>query len=118
MVVMVTPVAFNNIGWRTYIIFAIFNAAAVPMMYFCYPESKDRSLEEVDLIFRNSKNLRQAVKLSFAMEKHYDRKGNLVRSVTHDIEGVSADSRDAESETAKEKDYGAEIEHHEVTRGV
>jgi hypothetical protein len=87
MVVMVTPVAFNNIGWRTYIIFAVFNAAAIPVMYWCYPETKDRSLEEMDLIFRNTKNLHQAVKLSLTMEKHYDRKGNLVRSVTHDIEG-------------------------------
>ena len=108
MVVMVTPVAFNNIGWRTYIIFAVFNAAALPIMYFCYPETKGRSLEEVDLIFRDSKNLRQAVKLSFTMEKHFDSKGNLVRSVTDDIV----------SEPHPPKDHGFEVEHREVANGV
>lgn len=107
MVVMVTPVAFNNIGWRTYIIFAVFNAAALPMMYFCYPETKDRSLEEVDLIFRNSDNLRHAVELSFTMEKHFDSRGNLIRSVTHDIQGEKTG-----------KDQGPGSDHREVTDGV
>ena len=116
MVVMVTPIAFNNIGWRTYVVFAVFNAAAVPIMYFCYPETKGRSLEEMDLIFRNSKILRQAVKLSFAMEKHYDDKGNLVRSVTHDIaaEKSSDGTDDVKDNVPCSKTLGMEIEHREV----
>jgi len=51
MVVMVTPVAFNNIGWRTYVIFAVINAFMVPCVYFFYPETAYRSLEEMDTIF-------------------------------------------------------------------
>lgn len=86
MVVMVTPIAFTNIGYRTYIIFAVLSAAAIPVMYFCYPETHGRSLEEVDLIFRESKNLRQAVKLTFTMERHFDKKGNLVKSLAQDVE--------------------------------
>lgn len=86
MVVMVTPVAFNNIGWRTYIIFAVLNFAAIPVMYFCYPETRGRSLEEVDLIFRNSKNFREAVRLGFSMERHFDNKGNMLKSLAHDVE--------------------------------
>lgn len=116
MVVMITPVAFNNIGWRTYIIFAVFNAASVPLMYFCYPETKDRSLEEMDLIFRSSKTLSQAIKLSFTMEKHFDNKGNLVRSVTHDIEDekISAHSDEVESEGPISKAGTAQVEHREL----
>ncbi|KAJ9626720.1 hypothetical protein H2204_009990 [Knufia peltigerae] len=106
MVVMITPVAFNNIGWRTYLIFAVFNSAALPIMYFCYPETKGRSLEEVDLIFRDSKNLRQAVKLSFTMEMHYDSKGDMIRSVTHDIEDLDRDPH-------RPKERASEVEHHE-----
>jgi sugar porter (SP) family MFS transporter len=104
-VVMITPVAFNNIGWRTYIIFAVFNFAAIPVVYFFYPETRGRSLEEVDLIFRNSRNLRQAVKLSFTMERHFDHKGNLVKSMAHDVEG----------EESFGKDEISAVEHHEVT---
>lgn len=47
MVVMVTPPAFANIGYQTYIIFAVINAFMVPCVYFFYPETAYRSLEEV-----------------------------------------------------------------------
>jgi hypothetical protein len=44
MVVMITPVAFSSIGYQTYIIFAVINAAIVPSVYFFYPETARRSL--------------------------------------------------------------------------
>ncbi|KAI1846377.1 hypothetical protein JX266_007582 [Neoarthrinium moseri] len=51
LVVMITPVAFNSIGYQTYIIFAVINAFMVPSVYFFYPETAYRSLEEMDSIF-------------------------------------------------------------------
>ncbi|KAI0009565.1 sugar transporter family protein [Xylariaceae sp. FL0662B] len=51
LVVMITPVAFNNIGYQTYIIFAVINAFMVPCVYFFFPETAYRSLEEMDSIF-------------------------------------------------------------------
>lgn len=50
-VVFVSPIAFHNIGWRTYIIFAATNFAIIPLVYFLYPETAFRSLEEVDVLF-------------------------------------------------------------------
>lgn len=50
MVVMITPVAFTNIGYQTYIIFAVINAFMFPCVYFFYPETAYRSLEETDTI--------------------------------------------------------------------
>lgn len=47
----IAPIAFHNIGWRTYIIFAATNFAIVPLVYFFYPETAYRSLEEVDVLF-------------------------------------------------------------------
>lgn len=47
----IVPIAIGNIGWRTYIIFAAFNLAFVPMIYFLYPETAGFSLEAVDLAF-------------------------------------------------------------------
>lgn len=32
LIVMITPVAFNNIGWRNYLIFAAFNSAGLPII--------------------------------------------------------------------------------------
>ncbi|KAL2258478.1 hypothetical protein VTK26DRAFT_8201 [Humicola hyalothermophila] len=51
LVVMITPVAFNNIGYQTYIIFAVINAFMTPVIYLFYPETAYRSLEEMDNIF-------------------------------------------------------------------
>jgi hypothetical protein len=49
--VFITPIAFANIGYRTWIIFAVTNFAIIPIIYFFYPETAFRSLEEVDVIF-------------------------------------------------------------------
>ncbi|KAK8204305.1 hypothetical protein M8818_005150 [Zalaria obscura] len=50
-VVEFTPSAIQDIGWRTYIIFAIFNAVFVPTVYFFFPETTNLRLEDVDYLF-------------------------------------------------------------------
>lgn len=50
-IVLIAPVAFHNIGYRTYIIFACTNFVIVPLVYFYYPETAYRCLEEVDVLF-------------------------------------------------------------------
>ncbi|KAL4802012.1 general substrate transporter [Aspergillus unguis] len=50
-VVKITPLAFDNIGWRTFIIFAVLNAVFIPMVYFFYPETKGLELEDIPLLF-------------------------------------------------------------------
>lgn len=53
----VTPVGFNTLGYRYYIIFAALNAAIVPTVYLFYPETSGRSLEEIDEVFVRSKSI-------------------------------------------------------------
>jgi hypothetical protein len=48
---MITPVLITSIGWGTYLFFAVLNALFIPAIYFFYPETSGRSLEEIDLIF-------------------------------------------------------------------
>ncbi|KAH1340577.1 hypothetical protein KXV68_008735 [Aspergillus fumigatus] len=50
-VVMITPVMIEHIGWGTYLFFAAWNAFFIPVIWFFYPETSGRSLEEIDLIF-------------------------------------------------------------------
>ncbi|KAI8944554.1 general substrate transporter [Xylaria longipes] len=53
-IVMITPVLVSNTGthgWGTYLFFAILNAIFFPIIYFLYPETSGRSLEEIDVIF-------------------------------------------------------------------
>ncbi|KAI1363691.1 general substrate transporter [Xylaria arbuscula] len=50
-IVLITPVLVTNIGWGTFLFFAILNATFIPVIYFFYPETARRSLEEIDIIF-------------------------------------------------------------------
>jgi len=61
MVVMLTLVSFSSIGYKTYIIFAVINAFICPFVYFFFPETGNRSPEEMDVIFRKTKNIFTAV---------------------------------------------------------
>jgi hypothetical protein len=51
MIVQITPIAIQNIGWRTYIIFAVLNATWVPIIFIFFPETKGMQLEDVDRLF-------------------------------------------------------------------
>jgi hypothetical protein len=51
MIVQITPIAIDNIGWKTYIIFAVLNATWVPIIYLFFPETKGLELEDVDRLF-------------------------------------------------------------------
>ncbi|KAH8718549.1 Lactose permease [Beauveria bassiana] len=59
------PVSMAKIGWRTYIIFIIWDAIMTVWVYFVLPETKGRTLEELDEIFA-AKN---PVKVSIAKKK-------------------------------------------------
>ncbi|PVH14126.1 uncharacterized protein CXQ87_002251 [Candidozyma duobushaemuli] len=68
-VVMITPICFNAIDHYTYLIFAGINFCMVPVFYFLYPETKGRSLEEVDLIFAATPSWKpwKAVKIAYEL---------------------------------------------------
>lgn len=88
IVVMITPIAFNNIGWRTYLIFACCSAFAMVVVYFCFPETKDRSLEEIEMIFANSSGPLGAVKEAKITQRHFDSKGQPIKSLVADFQHI------------------------------
>ncbi|KAI4200267.1 MAG: hypothetical protein LQ350_004015 [Teloschistes chrysophthalmus] len=52
MVVEITPTGIQSLGWKFYIIWTVFNASFVPIVYLFYPETADRTLEDIDRLFR------------------------------------------------------------------
>jgi hypothetical protein len=53
----ITPYGIQSLSWRFYIIWAVFNAAFVPMVYFLYPETAGRTLEDIDDYYRGNPSL-------------------------------------------------------------
>jgi MFS family permease len=51
LVVEITLPMITNIGFKSYIVFAVVNFATLPVVYFCYPETSKLPLEAVDLLF-------------------------------------------------------------------
>ncbi|CAG9955227.1 unnamed protein product [Clonostachys rosea f. rosea IK726] len=84
MVVMITPVSFQNIKHHTYTIFAVINFLIIPCVYFFFPETAYRSLEEMDSIFQKVKGLGGAfsvVEQARIEPRRYGKNGELLISV-------------------------------------
>jgi len=54
MVVEITPIGIQSLAWKFYIIWTVLNASFVPILYFIYPETADRSLEDIDEYYRTN----------------------------------------------------------------
>jgi MFS family permease len=65
----VTPIAFNSMGQTYFVIFAGFNAMMVPAIYYLFPETAGRSLEEMDKIFALSNGVLDAVKVARLLQR-------------------------------------------------
>ncbi|KAK5260688.1 hypothetical protein LTR20_010826 [Exophiala xenobiotica] len=57
LIAEITPISITNIGYKSYIIFGLLNTAFIPIIYFLYPETKGKSLEQIDLLFSGGKVL-------------------------------------------------------------
>ncbi|GKZ19580.1 hypothetical protein AbraIFM66951_011297 [Aspergillus brasiliensis] len=57
VIVEITPIGIQSIGYRFWIIWTVFNAAFLPVIYFLYPETANRTLEDVDAYYRSNPSL-------------------------------------------------------------
>lgn len=64
LITLVTPLAFNSMGQTYFVIFAGCNALMVPIIYYFFPETAGRSLEEMDKIFALSKGMCDPVRIA------------------------------------------------------
>jgi hypothetical protein len=51
MIVEITPTAIKNIHYRFYVILAVLNALIAATVYLTFPETKGKTLEEIDFYF-------------------------------------------------------------------
>lgn len=57
---------FEAWAWGTYIFFAVFLAGGIVWIYFCLPETKNTSLEEMDRVFGSHTGAEDAALLAQA----------------------------------------------------
>ncbi|KAK1144437.1 hypothetical protein N8T08_005590 [Aspergillus melleus] len=53
-IVEITPIGIQNIGWRFWIVWTVMNAVFLPTIYFLYPETANRTLEDIDAYYRSN----------------------------------------------------------------
>lgn len=64
VIVMITPVALETISWKYYLVFASVASTAPFAVYFLFPETMGRNLEDIDLMFRESPSVWSTVRYS------------------------------------------------------
>ncbi|KAF6828845.1 hypothetical protein CPLU01_08283 [Colletotrichum plurivorum] len=69
----VTPHAVQNLGWRTFLMFCIFNWALVVFVWFFIKETKGKSLEDMEELFSGKTSPRDS---ETAFEKQAEEPGN------------------------------------------
>ncbi len=42
---------FSTLGYKTLIVFGVFNFLSLPLVYLFFPETRGRTLEEINLLF-------------------------------------------------------------------
>ena len=57
MVVEITPIGIDSIHWKFYIIWTVLNFSFIPIVYCLYPETSDRTLEDMDRFFRENHDI-------------------------------------------------------------
>jgi sugar porter (SP) family MFS transporter len=63
----VTPIGFASISWRYYIVYACISAFACVCFLVFYPETRGRTLEEIDEIFVQSRTIFDPVRIAKEM---------------------------------------------------
>lgn len=104
-----------SISWGTYLFFAVINALFVPVIYFFYPETKQRSLEEIDIIFakgyvENMTYVRAARELPYLSDAEIDMKAREYGFTSDDDEaGQLKEARFGEKESDLAENAGGQM---------
>jgi len=86
------PPMIKNIGFGTYILFACINALSIIFMYFFVPETKGKTLEEMDRVF-GSHTSREETAMLAEIQKEVG-----LTALLHNHEGGSREEKSSEKD--------------------
>jgi MFS family permease len=90
LIANVTPLAFNLMGQRYFLIFAGLNALMTPAIYYLFPETSGRSLEEMDEIFALSRGVLDVVHLARKLPHRRQIEYQSEKKFDHDMKDPTA----------------------------
>ncbi|KAE9363807.1 general substrate transporter [Stipitochalara longipes BDJ] len=99
IIAFVVPPMLSNIGWGTYIFFAFWSAAGGVFIWLCMPETKGKTLEEMDQVFGSHTAAEELAEFAKVQERV---------GLTALIQGRSGATSDQGS---VEKESGLEVQH-------
>jgi hypothetical protein len=99
IIAFVVPPMLSNIGWGTYIFFAFWSAAGGVFIWLCIPETKGKTLEEMDQVFGSHTATEELEEFAKVQERV---------GLTALIQGRAGPGSDHAS---LEKDVGLEVQH-------
>ena len=98
-----TPVMLTELGWGTFLLYAMLTYGGVVFIYFCLPELKGRSIESMDDLFQRP---------LWLMFKHaYPTEEEKVRSDVQDMIYVDKLGEDEVAEKSKNSGAAVHVEH-------
>jgi len=68
----ITPHAVANLGWKTFLMFAIFNFANIFYVWFFVRETNGKSLEEMEVVFGTVSRLPSKDSESQTADRHVE----------------------------------------------
>ncbi|OWZ49870.1 glucose transporter [Cryptococcus neoformans 125.91] len=113
MIGQVSPKAFANIGWKYYLVFCICSFTNAITFYLFFPETRGRTLEEMDNYFRQMNLIVPLTKDVHKITAH-EREAQLVEQGVIQQEVDIEQEVDEKDEKNEKKDVKKEIEHQEV----
>ncbi|THX74480.1 general substrate transporter [Aureobasidium pullulans] len=114
VIVEITPIGFQNLGWKFWPIWVVTNALFLPIIYLLFPETSSRTLEDLDAYFRSDPSLivvgdKDAISSKRPL-KYIEKENDEVHRVEEQDAGVR--------ERASKVDLIVDVEarHHEVSK--
>ncbi|ODV64746.1 general substrate transporter [Hyphopichia burtonii NRRL Y-1933] len=107
-VVMFTPLFMSEADWGCYLFFAVMNYLFIPVIFFFYPETAGRSLEEIDIIYAKAfTEKRQAWRVAATLPKlslqEIEDQGTQLGLYDHDFEKENVDINEKASSSSSVK---------------
>ncbi|KAH8901524.1 MFS transporter [Thozetella sp. PMI_491] len=100
MVAQITPPGIQNLGYRFWIIWAVICASFVPVTYLFYPETANRSLEDIDRFFADNQSIfvfRNKLATQLQRPEIYEEADNEIARMNEEKSDEKSDEKKAET---------------------